>query len=171
MAERNIVAVVSVVGFVIVAFTPIVPLLLDSYGINNIYAVKAAIGLISLLCSYGLFWSLFRQSGEKKTKKDGKLHMRPIFLIAGIAVICIAWFTDVPLWISGWTGLNNIYTFQNEVMEGGLGTRLMVSLLTAAGVLLIRFSTFRDDPGYNRPAVDEGSYNNMLDNNQGGIKW
>ena len=97
--------------------------------------------------------------------------MRPRFLIAGIAVICIAWFTDVPLWLSNWSGLNEVFVFSNDIMEGGFGMRIFLSLFTAIGVLLIKYSTFRDKERIDsRANTTDETYHNMI-SREGGVKW
>jgi len=88
--ERILVAMISAASFLIIAFTPIVPLFLYYYDINNVYIIKAVIGLLSLLCGYGIIWGLFKKEGEIKQKKEGKIRIKPILAIAGIIIICIA---------------------------------------------------------------------------------
>ena len=52
MDERIIIAMVSAVGFLIIAFTPIAPLMLHTYDINDVYIVKAFVGVFSLICGF-----------------------------------------------------------------------------------------------------------------------
>lgn len=163
MRERLLIALVCFVLFLVFAITPVIPILLDSYGINNTFADRAAVGIVTLLCSVGFAWSLFSDPENKKEKnKDGKMHLRLYLVLIGFGLILIAWFTNIPLWLSDMLGMNNIFTFSNEVMEGGLGTRLMTSVFTSVGVICFRFSTFRDKEDYLRPSVDENQYNQMM---------
>jgi len=146
MQERNIIAIICLVFLLIVAFTPFVPIMLESMGYNNIYVERACVGVLSLTCSWGFIWAVFKKDDIIKPKKEGKLHMAPIFLITGAALVVVAWFTDLPLWITQWTGTDSIVEFSNEVMTGGLMHRVFTSLLTSAGVLLIRYKAFyRED--------------------------
>jgi putative Mn2+ efflux pump MntP len=169
MDERNIIAVISLVSFAIVAFTPIVPVMLHHYGMDNIYVIKATIGFLTLLCGMGFVWGFFKKRGEEKKKKEGKLRFRPALIIAGVIVISLAWFTGLPLWLANVSGLETTFDFGTDTgLEGGIGTRLFTSGMTAVGVLLLKFSTFRAQPGHDRPAVDEVTYEKML---EGDRKW
>ncbi len=167
MRERLLIAGVCLLFFLIFAITPVIPILLESYDITNTFAVRAAVGIATLLCSVGFAWSLFSDPEKKNEKnKDGKLHLRLPLVIIGLALILIAWFTNIPLWLSEMSGLDNMFEFGNEIMEGGLGTRLMTSVFTSIGVICFRFSTFREKDDNFRPSVDEHKYNQMVENNR-----
>lgn len=169
-----IIAIIAAAGFCVVAFTPAVPLLLNTYDINNMYIIKATIGILSLVCGYGVVWSLFKKEDNDKPKREGAFHLRPIFLFAGVIIIIIAWFTDVSLWMADWSGLSNTFTYNNETLQGGIGTRIFVSAFTGLGVLLIRFSTYRDKERIHAASADESKYSGMLNKNDdkgGNISW
>lgn len=165
MQERNIIAIICIVFLLVVAFTPFVPVMLETFGYNNIYVERACVGGLSLLCSWGFIWAVFRKDDIIKPKKEGKLHLKPGFLVAGAALVAIAWFTDLPLWIAQWTGTDTIVEFSNEVMTGGLMHRVFTSMLTASGVLLIRYKSFyREDNivAEKSPAERELTYRKLL---------
>lgn len=169
--ERLIIASICAAGFLIVAFTPIVPIMLKTYDITNIYIIKATIGLLTLTCGWGVIWSLFRKENEVKTRKEGKLRFRPVLMVAGILLIGVAWFTDVPLWLSDWTGLSTTFSYNGETLNGGVGLRIWTSVLTGIGIVCLRFSTYREKQF--TPKTDEGRYLQMLqgDESGGGLSW
>lgn len=169
MEERNWIFIISAISFCIIAFTPTVPVMLNHYDMNNIYVIKATIGVLTLLCGWGMLWGFIKDRKEEKPKKEGKLRIRPLFIIIGIIIIALSWFTALPLWLSNATGLETTFDFGADTgLEGGIGTRLFTSGLTAIGVLFIKFSTFRADPKDDRPEVDEATYQKMLD---GDRRW
>ena len=84
MNERFLIAVIGVFGFIIIAFTSIVPVMLHQYGIDNAFVVRAAVGVSSLICGYAVLWGFFKKENQIKQKKEGKRHLRPIMLIAGV---------------------------------------------------------------------------------------
>jgi len=144
MDERNIIALISGIAFLFIAFTPVVPVMLNHYGMNNIFLVKAVIGMLTLVCGWGMMWGFFKKQGEEKTKKDGKIRVKPVFLFIGVLIISLSWFTGLPSWLSNISGLETTFDFGTDTgLEGGIGTRIFTSLLTAVGVLFIKFSLRR----------------------------
>lgn len=173
MSERLIVSAVGIVGFIFVAFTSVVPVMLHQYGIDNIYIVKAAIGFATLFFGYLVLWGLLKRENRIKIKKDGKRHLRPIVLIAGIVFVALAWFTDVPVWLADYTGLAQTFDYGGEILQGGIGLRVMVSALTGLGVLLVKFSVYREKDG-SLGRDDEAKYYEMLDGTKdkgGKVSW
>ncbi len=164
MNERFLIAVIGVFGFIIIAFTSIVPVMLHQYGIDNAFVVRAAVGVSSLICGYAVLWGFFKKENQIKQKKEGKRHLRPIMLIAGVIFVALAWFTDVPLWIADYTGLSQTFTYSGEILQGGLGLRLSTSALTAVGVLFVRFSTYREKEIMTLQRPSEETYTAALEN-------
>jgi len=174
MEERLIIAIASGLAFIIVALTPVVPISLYYYDINNIYITKAMVGLLTLFFGYGVIWALRGKKENTKIKdKDGKMHLRLPLLAIGLVAIGIAWFTTVPDIMASSAGLSNVFTYKGDELTGGIGVRIFTSMLTGIGILCIRFSTFRDKSDYQRPVVDEATYQKLLDKEEGGggIKW
>ena len=175
MDERVIIALISAVGFVIIALTPIVPLMLHTYDVDNIYITKAIIGILSLICGYGVVFGLFKKKDQIKQPKEGKLRIKPILLLVGIGIICLSWFTDIPMWCADWSGLSNTFTYNGDLLNGGIGTRIWVSIFTALGVLLIKLSIKRDDERLLGMEEEKrySRYNDMIDNSNknGGVAW
>ena len=165
--ERTLIAGVCAILFVIFAFTPVIPLLLDTYEIDNTFADRAAVGLATLLCSIGFAWSVFSNPEKRAQKKqmEGKTHIKMYLIFIGIALIAIAWFTNIPLWLSEMTGLDTIFTYSNDTMEGGVGTRVMTSVFTGIGVLCFRFSTFKEKDSPFEPLA-EYRYQKMMDDKE-----
>ena len=169
-----IIAIIAAAGFCVVAFTPAVPLLLNTYEVNNTYIVKAVIGILSLVCGYGVVWSLFKKEDNTKPKREGAFHLRPVFLFIGVIVIIVAWFTDVSLWLSDWSGLSQTFDYGGETLNGGIGTRIWVSFFTGLGVLFIRFSMYRDKERVIQQPTDETKYHQLMkkgDDSSGDISW
>jgi cytochrome bd-type quinol oxidase subunit 1 len=153
-------------GFLIVAFTPIVPLLLHTYDIDNEYVIKAIIGVISLICGYGMIWGLYKKENQVKEKKEGKMHVRIITLLIGITIIALAWFTDLPLMVAEYTGLSDTFTHDGETLKGGLGLRLFTTVFTATGVFMVKYSFYRRKEEPQR--IDEYRYMEMLNDRRPG---
>ncbi len=143
MNERFLISAIGALGFVLVSLTSVVPVTLHHYGVENIFIVKASIGFLSLICGYAIVWGLFYKEGRVKPQREGKLRIRPLLLIIGILLICTAWFSTIPLLLSDASGLSSTFEYGEELLQGGLGTRIFVSLFTATGVLLVRFSFYR----------------------------
>lgn len=143
MKDSFIISIIGVIGFLLVAFTSIVPVTLNSYEITNVFIVKATVGFLSLICGYMVVWGLFHSEHKVKQPREGKLRLRPLFLVVGIFLICVAWFTNIPLFIAEFTGLSNTFDYGGELLQGGIGTRIFVSIFTGFGVLFIRFAWYR----------------------------
>jgi len=145
MNDRNIIGIVGIVGFAVIALTPIVPIMFQNYAVDNIYIIKAAIGFFSLMCGYAVIYGFFKKESPFPTKKEGKLRLMPIFMIAGVAIIALAWFSNLPQICSDYTGLAKTFSYGGETgLQGGIGVRVFTSILTAVGVLLCRFSFRRE---------------------------
>ena len=143
MKDRGFIGVISTVGFLLVAFTPIIPLMLHHYSIDNTYIVKASIGVVTLICGYGIYFGFFKKENLLGKSKEGKIRIRIVLLSFGVICICIAWFTGLPNWLADITGLSNTFVYGGELINGGLGTRIFVSFLTAIGIILIKMSIIR----------------------------
>lgn len=164
MSDRNIVGVISVAGFLIVAATPVIPLLLHNYDLDdNDYFVKAIVGVITLICGYGILWGFFKKENRMPKSKEGKLRIRMVLVILGVVFICLAWFTNLPNWIAENSGFETSFESDGEIIYGGLGTRIFVSALTAAGVVCLKFSTRREKQVYAKTETSASDYERMLD--------
>ena len=142
MNGRIFTIITAMVVFLVVAFTPIVPLMLSNYGIEDILIIKTIIGVLTLAAGYVFASALFNR--EDKEKK-GVLHLRLIPLIIGVIIIATSWYTGLPEWIADTTGTN-------AAMENGgaeelitVGVRIWTSVLTLGGITLIRFGIYRKE--------------------------
>ena len=139
MNGRFFTIVVAMIVFLLVAFTPIVSLMLTNYGVTDAFVVKTFIGLITLGCGYFFVTALLNR--EKKIK-EGRLAYRIVPMIAGVALIMLAWYTDLPSWISDATGTNGYLAGSVQELVP-VGTRIWVSIFTFLGVLLIKIGIYR----------------------------
>lgn len=158
MNPKIVVGLTGIIMFAIVSFTPVVPVTLHYYNIDNIFIIKAAIGMLCLLAGYIAIWGFFK-SDKAKQKKSGKLHSRPLMLIVGVIIIALSWFTAVPMHLADLTGLSQTFEFGDDTLTGGIGTRIFTSALTAFGVLMIRFGFYRDQTIQRQT---EAEYNQLL---------
>lgn len=145
MNEKNVIGILGVIGFLIISFTPVIPLMLHNYGIDNVVAIKALVGIFSLICGYAVLYGFFKKEREDTSKREGKLKIRFVLLIVGVLIIILAWFSNIPVWLSNLTGLGETFDFGGETsINGGIGVRIFTSMLTAIGILLCKFSFKRE---------------------------
>ena len=164
MNDRSIVGIIGLVGFLIIALTTTIPVILHIYGIDDVFAIKASVGLLTMLCGYGILWGFFKKESPFKQKKEGKIQLRLIPFFIGLIIIAIAWFSDIPLFLADWTGLSQTFTYDGETLNGGLGTRLWTSFFTCIGVLLIKFSFYRHKVLTTQQQPTAEAYSRALDN-------
>lgn len=142
MQGRFFTLITAMVVFLIVAFTPIVSIMLEHYGITDIFIHKTVIGLIVLAAG----WSFIRALLNKEpVKKDGKLKLKPLFIIAGVALVAICWYTDLPQILAEYTGTTSFFEEQTSLP---VGVRLWTSLITLIGVLLIKLGIYHQKEVY-----------------------
>jgi len=167
MNDRNVIGAVSAVGFLLVAFTPVIPLLLHNYDVTNEYLIKASVGMASLVCGYGVLWGFFKSDNKIPKSKEGKVRIRLIFVFLGIICICLAWFTNLPNYLSDETGLDQTFESEGVTVYGGIGTRIFVSLITGIGVILIKFAVYREKHVIAKAAgPSPGEYERMFEGGQ-----
>lgn len=142
MHGRFFTLITAMVVFLIVAFTPIVSLFLEFYGITDIFIHKTAIGIIVL----GSGWTFGRALLNKEPKKkEGKLKLKPIFIIIGVALIAICWYTELPQILAEYTGTTSFFEEQTTLP---VGVRLWTSFITLIGVLLIKLGVYHQKEVY-----------------------
>ena len=151
--------ITAMVVFLVVAFTPIVSLMLEHYGITDIFIHKTAIGLIILATGLVFGKTLFNKEDKKK---EGKLRYKPIMIAAGTILIGICWYTDLPQMIAEYTGTIELF---EETTSLPVGVRLWTSLITLIGVLLIKFGIYRQKEVYvMNPQQKEEGRNKLYEN-------
>ena len=139
MRGRLFTIVVAMVVFLLVAFTPIVSLMLQYYGVTDAFLVKTVIGLLTLGCGYFFVSAILNRD---KKPKEGERAYRVIPLLIGAALIMLAWYTDLPSWLAEITGTNHyLATEVKELVP--IGTRIWVSVLTLLGIVLIKVGFYR----------------------------
>jgi hypothetical protein len=142
MQGRFFTLITAMVVFLIVAFTPIVSIFLEYYGITDIFIHKTAIGLIVL----GAGWTFGKALlNREPAKKEGKLKFKPILIIIGIALVAICWYTELPQLIAEYTGTTS---FLDEQTSLPVGVRLWTSLITLIGVFLIKLGIYHQKEVY-----------------------
>lgn len=163
MQGRFFTLITAMVVFLIVAFTPIVSIFLEYYGITDIFIHKTVIGLIVL----GAGWSFGKALLNKEpVKKEGKLKVKPLLIIIGIALIAVCWYTELPQLIAEYTGTTS---FLEEQTSLPVGVRLWTSLITLIGVFLIKLGIHRQKEVYvMNPATpgkkEEKGYSQIYEN-------
>ena len=138
MNGRLFTIITAMVVFLVVAFTPIVPLMLSHYGYGNELFARTVIGLLTLAAGYAFAVALLNR--EKK-ERDGSMHLRIIPLLAGVAVVLLAWYTDLPKYLADWTGTTK-YLADTSGALVPMAVRLWVSILTWMGVLVAKFGIY-----------------------------
>ena len=169
MSDRTIVGFISVAGFVLVAVTPVIPLLLHNYDLDNTYLTKAIVGIVTLICGYGILWGFLKKENKMPKSKEGRLQLHMILLIIGVVAIGLAWFTNLPNWLAVNSGLSETFESNGEIIYGGLGTRIFVSAITAIGVICLKFSIRREKMVIAKAQPTAGEYEHMM--NEGGGRW
>jgi hypothetical protein len=145
MNEKNVIGIIGLIGFAIITFTPVIPLMLNNYGIDNIIYIKAVIGMLSLACGYAIAYGFLFKSDKPPSSKEGKLKVNLILMIIGLILITLAWISNLPQMLADFSGLGETFDFGDDLgMPGGLGVRIFTSLLTVIGVLLIKLSMKRE---------------------------
>ena len=139
MNGRIFAIITSMIVFLLVAFTPIVSLMLTHYGVTDAFAIKTVIGLLTLACGYFFVSALLNREREPK---EGERGYRLVPLFVGLAIIMITWYTDLPLWLADWSGVNH-YLAGGAKELVPIGTRIWVSILTLIGILLIKLGFYR----------------------------
>jgi len=137
MNNRLSVIIIAVVIFLTVSFTPIVPLMLQHYGISDIFIIRTVIGLLTLAAGWMFAGAIINSEKER----EGTVHFRLILLIVGVAIVLLAWYTDLSKWVSDFTGTTKYLQETNPVLID-VGHRIWVSLLTLIGVILIKFGVY-----------------------------
>jgi amino acid transporter len=138
MQGRIFTLITAMVVFLVVAFTPIVPLMLGYYGIDNIFIVKTCIGIIVLGAGWMFGTALFNKDDIKK--KEGKLKYKPFMILVGIALIALSWYTSVPEMLSEYTGTSEIVQ-ENIILP--VGIRIWTSILSLIGIIFIKLGIYR----------------------------
>jgi amino acid transporter len=144
MQGRFFTLITAMVVFLIVAFTPIVPVMLHYYGIQDIWVAKTCIGLITLVAGITFVKALLNR---EKQNKDGKFQFKLIFVIIGCAVILVSWYTILPEYLADLTGTSQFIGENNEEFLP-VGIRVWTSLLTLMGVLIIKLGIERQTEVY-----------------------
>ena len=156
MNEKNLIGILGCIGFLIISFTPVIPLMLHHYGIESMIAVKAFVGIFSLVCGYAIIYGFFKKERPDGSKKEGKIRIRMIMMMIGIIIILLAWFSNIPVWLSNISGLGETFDFGGETgISGGIGVRIFTSILTAVGILICRFSIKREKQVIAKMAPEE----------------
>jgi len=145
MNDRVMIGFLGIMGFCVIAITPIIPLMCSSYGIDNIFMIKALIGLLSLVCGYAIVYGFFKRESLAPKTKEGKLTIRWILMLIGIGIVILAWFSNLPQMLAEYAGLASTFDYGESIgLQGGIGVRLFTSALTAAGIILCRISITRE---------------------------
>jgi amino acid transporter len=142
MHGRFFTLITAMVVFLIVAFTPIVSIFLEFYGITEIFIHKTVVGLIVLASGWTFGKALLNREPKRK---EGKLKLKPIFIIIGIVLIAICWYTELPTMIAEATGTNSLLEEQTTLP---VGVRLWTSLITLVGVFLIKLGIYHQKEVY-----------------------
>ena len=74
-------------------------------------------------------------------ERDGSIHFRIIPMLAGVAIVLLAWYTDLPKYLADWTGTTNYFKDTAEALVP-VAVRLWVSILTWIGVLVAKFGVY-----------------------------
>jgi hypothetical protein len=138
MNGRLFTIIVAMIVFLVVAFTPIVPLMLTHYGYGNELIARTVIGLLTLGAGYAFAVALLNREPKER---DGSIHFRIIPMLAGIAVVLLAWYTDLPKYLADWTGTANYFKDTAEALVP-VAVRLWVSILTWIGVIVAKFGIY-----------------------------
>jgi O-antigen/teichoic acid export membrane protein len=144
MQGRFFTLITAMVVFLVIAFTPIVPVMLHYYGNDNVWLAKTLIGLITLGAGMTFAKALFN---KEEQKKEGKLRIKLVPIIAGAVVIALSWYTGLPEMLADWTGTSQAIE-ENAAEFVTVGIRLWTSVLTIIGVFLIRFGFTRQKEVY-----------------------
>ena len=145
MNDRVMIGFLGIMGFCVIAITPIIPLMCSSYGIDNIFMIKALIGLLSLVCGYAIVYGFFKRESLAPKTKEGELTIRWILMLIGIGIVILAWFSNLPQMLAEYAGLASTFDYgESTGLQGSIGVRLFTSALTAAGIILCRISITRE---------------------------
>ena len=160
MQGRVFTLITAMVVFLVVAFTPIVSLMLEYYNITDIFIHKTAVGLIVLGAGWIFGKALFNKEDQKK---EGKLKYKPILIIAGVALIAICWYTELPQMLADYTGTTSLF---DDTTSLPIGVRLWTSLISLIGILLIKFGIYHQKEVYvmNPQKREEGGNNKLYEN-------
>ena len=151
----------AMVVFLAVAFTPLVPLMLEYYGETNIYIAKTIVGLLTLGAGFAFASALLNKEPKPK---EGRLNIKVVPIVAGAAIVAIAWYTDLPQWIADWTGTTSIIgEAYNDLISAGV--RIWTSVLTLIGVFIIKLGIRRKKEVYVKEPK-KGERSQLLDNIQ-----
>jgi len=138
--------------------------MLHNYGIDSIFVIKAIIGILSLICGWGVIYGFFKKEQQFKPPKEGRIRIRVVMLLIGIGIVGLAWFSHLPLMLADWTGLSNTFDFGGETgLQGGIGTRIFTSILTALGIIICRFSIKREKQVIAQTMPTEETYRKALE--------
>ena len=151
MQGRFFTLLTAMVVFLVVAFTPVVPVMLHYYGIDNVWAAKTLIGLITLGAGLSFAKAVFNKEDQKK---EGKLRIKLVPVIIGGILIAVSWYTGLPELLAEWTGTSEVIE-ENAAEFVTVGIRLWTSLLTMLGVFIIRFGISRQKEVYVKEPKDK----------------
>ena len=144
MQGRFFTLLTAMVVFLVVAFTPVVPVMLHYYNIENMWIAKTLIGLITLGAGLTFSKALFN---KEEQKKEGKLRIKLLPVIIGCVLIALSWYTGLAELLADWTGTNQVIE-ENAAEFVTVGIRLWTSVLTILGVFIIRFGFSRQKEVY-----------------------
>jgi len=141
--ERTVVGLIIIL---IIAFTPIIAWFVTSLGLNSEdwgkYVIRGLTGVITYIAAVYAISGL--REPKQKVEKEGKVTVHYYMLIAGIAIIAVAWFTDISELLITTFGLQWEFEIGGTVYANtSIPARLFTSLFTFLGALLIKNSIKR----------------------------
>lgn len=123
---------------------PTGPLLMEHYEVNNTFIERVGVGFLGYLAGHWIVRGLYGEDANRVVQQRF-FGIRWGWLLAGLAAVYLAWFTNTPQAIAGTLDSKLVITNGDQALSlATVAERVITSLITFGAAFLVKLGVTTD---------------------------